>query len=147
VACAVGVDSGTRALELILRALDIGPGDEVITTPFTFVATAAAIVSTGARPVFADIDPETYNIDPAAVVRLAGPRTRAILPVHLFGLPAPVAAIRAALPGIPVVEDACQAVGARVAGKAAGALGTAAALSFFPTKNLGGGGRGDGAYG
>lgn len=142
VACAVGVDSGTRALELILRALGIGPGDEVITSPFTFVATASAIASTGATPVFADIDPQTLNMDPAAVVRLAGPRTRAVLPVHLFGLPAPVAAIRAALPEIPVVEDACQAVGARVAGRSAGALGTAAALSFFPTKNLGGAGDG-----
>ncbi|MDR2734001.1 MAG: DegT/DnrJ/EryC1/StrS family aminotransferase [Spirochaetota bacterium] len=138
----VGVDSGTRALELIYRALGIGSGDEVITTPFTFFATVSAILSVGAVPVFADIDPATLNISAESIANTITPRTRAICAVHLFGLMADMPQILDAAQGIPVIEDACQAIGASIMGKRAGAWGRAAALSFFPTKNLGGAGDG-----
>lgn len=133
----VGVGSGTDALLIILRALGVGAGDEVITTPFTFVATADVIVRLGARPVFADVEPGTLNLSPAATAAAVTPRTKAVLPVHLYGVPADVAALAAAAPGVPLVEDACQAMGSSYQGARCGALGRAAAFSFFPTKNLG----------
>jgi len=133
---AVGVSSGSDALLVSLMALGVGPGDEVVTTPLTFFATAGAIVRLGARPVFADVDPVTFNLDPAAALRAVGPRTKAILPVHLFGRAADVAPLRAA--GIPVVEDAAQALGATGVGE----VGVATTLSFFPSKNLGAAGDG-----
>ncbi len=136
---AVGCNSGTDALVIGLRALDIGPGDEVITTPFTFFATAEAISTVGARPVFVDIDPATFNIDPAQIEAAVSPRTKAVLPVHLFGQSADMSAILdiAAERGLLVLEDAAQAFGALHKGSRIGALGKAAALSFFPSKNLG----------
>jgi dTDP-4-amino-4,6-dideoxygalactose transaminase len=136
---AVGVDSGFSALELILRGLDIGPGDEVIVPANTFVATAAAVESCGARPVIVDMDPATYNIDPDRVAAAVGPRTRAIIPVHLYGQPAEMdrIAVVAARHGLAVIEDACQAHGARFRGARTGSLATAAAFSFYPSKNLG----------
>jgi dTDP-4-amino-4,6-dideoxygalactose transaminase len=133
---AVGVSSGSDALLVTLMALGVGPGDEVVTTPLTFFATAGAIVRLGARPVFADIDPTTLNLDPAAALRAVGPRTKAILPVHLFGRAADVAPLRAA--GLPIVEDAAQALGAAGVGE----VGVATTLSFFPSKNLGAAGDG-----
>jgi dTDP-4-amino-4,6-dideoxygalactose transaminase len=135
----VGCGSGTDALVLALRALDIGPGDEVIVPAFTFAATAEAVALVGATPVFADIEPDTYAIDPRSVAALVGPRTRAILPVHLFGLCARMEPLRAiAEPaGLRIVEDAAQAIGALWRGTPAGALGHIAAFSFYPTKNLG----------
>jgi dTDP-4-amino-4,6-dideoxygalactose transaminase len=137
---AVGVGSGTDALRLTLRALGIGPGDEVITTPFTFVATAEVIRDLGARPVFADVDPQTLNLLPEAVLAAISPRTRAILPVHLFGRQADMAALSqiARRNGLALVEDACQAVGSRHRSQHAGWSSHAACLSFYPTKNLGG---------
>jgi len=141
---AVGVANGTDGLTVALRALDIGPGDEVITSPFTFYATAEAIVQAGATPVFADIQPDTLNIDPDGIDRAVTDKTRAVMPVDLFGLPADadeIAAI-AAERGLAVVEDACQAFGATYRGRRAGSLGDAAVFSFFPTKNLGGFGDG-----
>ena len=136
---AVGVASGTAAIELTLRALDIGPGSEVITTPFTFFATAEAILQTGATVVFADIDPATYNLDPAAVASVITPRTRAIVPVHLYGRPADLEALRALADshGLAIIEDAAQAHGARYHGQRAGSIGAAGCFSFFPSKNLG----------
>lgn len=136
---AVGVASGTDALWLALRALDIGPGDEVITTPYTFFANVEAIRRTGATPVFADIDPETWNLDPAAVETAITPATRAILPVHLFGLPADMPAMRqiAARHNLAIVEDCAQAMGARRNGRAAGTFGILGCFSFYPTKILG----------
>lgn len=136
---AVGVNSGTDALHLALRALDIGPGDEVITTPFTFVASAEAIAMVGATPVFADIDPKTYNIDPQRIEAAITPRTRAIVPVHLYGNPAPMHEIMsiASRHGLAVVEDCAQAIGATIDGVRVGSFGDAAAFSFFPSKNLG----------
>lgn len=136
---AVGVSSGTAAIELCLRALGVGPGDEVITTPFTFVATAEAISAVGARPVFADIDPRTYNLDPAAVEAAVTSRTAAVLPVHLYGLPADMDALSrlAQRHGLALVEDAAQAHGARYHGQAMGTLSRAACFSFYPGKNLG----------
>lgn len=136
---AVGLNSGTDALHLALRALDVGPGDEVITTPFTFIATTEAIGMVGARPVFADIDPETYCIDPDAVERAITPRTKAIMPVHLYGRMADMTALQriAAHHGLSIVEDCAQAIGAEDDGKRAGSIGTFGAFSFFPTKNLG----------
>lgn len=139
---AVGVDSGTRALELIYRALDLQPGDEVVTTPFTFAATVSSIVEGGGKPVFADILPGTFNIDPAAVQRAISKRTRAITPVHLFGLPVDMENLAQIAGDIPLIEDACQAVGATRGGRKACSAGRAAALSFFPSKNLGGAGDG-----
>ena len=139
IACA----SGTDALLLSLKALDLEPGDEVITSPFTFFATAGAIWNAGGTPVFVDIDPQTFNLDVAAVAAALTPRTRAIVPVHLFGQLAPLEALLplAARHGLAVIEDAAQAIGARrrVGGqwRAAGELGTTGAFSFFPSKNLG----------
>ncbi len=136
---AVALHSGTDALVIGLRALDIRPGDEVITTSFSFFATAEAISHVGARPVFADIDPKTFNLDPASVeARLSG-KTRAILPVHLFGHPASTKELArlAEHHEVPVLEDAAQAIGAKYAGEKVGTLGTAAAFSFYPSKNLG----------
>jgi len=136
---AVGVSSGTAAIELSLRALDIGPGDEVITTAHTFIATAEAITNVGARPVFADIDPATYNIDPSHVEDLITDRTRAILPVHLYGQPADLDALMdlADRRGLWVIEDAAQAHGAEVGGRRCGSIGHLACFSFYPGKNLG----------
>lgn len=136
---AVGVDSGFSALELMLRAYDIGPGDEVITAANTFVATAAAIDSAGATPVLVDVDPITQCITAEAVERVITPRTRAIIPVHLFGRVAHMDELMALAErrGLLVFEDACQAHGARYRGERAGSLGDAAAFSFYPSKNLG----------
>jgi len=136
---AVGVASGTAALHLALLAAGIGAGDEVITTPLTFVATAEAICHAGARPVFVDIDPATYNLDPRQVEAAITPRTRAILPVHLYGQPADLEPLLeiAARRGVRVIEDAAQAHGARYKGRRVGSFGDAAAFSFFPGKNLG----------
>ena len=136
---AVGVDSGTSALELLLRAFEIGPGDEVITVANTFIATVLAISSTGARPVLVDIDPQTYTMDTHLLESAITSRTKAILPVHLYGQPAdmdPILQI-AHKYGLGVIEDACQAHGARYKGEPAGSLGHAAAFSFYPAKNLG----------
>jgi dTDP-4-amino-4,6-dideoxygalactose transaminase len=139
---AVALNSGTDALVLGLRALGVGPGDEVITTAFTFVATAEAICRVGARPVFVDIEPRSFNMDPAQLeARLARDRdrVRAVIPVHLFGHPADLDAICAICDplAIPVFEDAAQAFGATWRGARVGSLGRAAAFSFFPSKNLG----------
>ncbi len=136
---AVGVSSGTAAIELTLRALGVGPGDEVITTPHTFIATAEAISATGAAPIFADIDPATYNIHPAAVEAAITPRTRALLPVHLYGQPADMDALAAIAQrhGLALIEDAAQAHGAEINGRRVGSLGHAACFSFYPGKNLG----------
>jgi dTDP-4-amino-4,6-dideoxygalactose transaminase len=135
----VGVASGTDALILALRACGVQPGDEVILPPFTFVATGSAVSALGAKPVFADIDPETYNINPSEVERCLSSKTKAIIAVHLYGLPAdmdPIMAI-AETRGIPVIEDNAQAIGAAYKGRPTGSLGDAACLSFYPTKNLG----------
>ncbi|HTU80635.1 MAG TPA: DegT/DnrJ/EryC1/StrS family aminotransferase [Candidatus Acidoferrales bacterium] len=136
---AVGLNSGTDALHLALRALEIGPGDEVITTPFTFIATTEAIGMVGATPVFVDIDPATFTIDPAAIAAAITPRTRAILPVHLYGRPADMEAISAIAERhhLAVVEDCAQSIGATIDGRQTGSLGTIGAFSFFPSKNLG----------
>jgi dTDP-4-amino-4,6-dideoxygalactose transaminase len=135
----VGVGNGSDALCLALRALGIGPGDEVITTAFSFFATAEAIGRTGARPVFVDCDEGSYNLDPERLAGAITPRTRAVVPVHLFGRPAdmdPILAL-AALRGLPVVEDAAQAHGARYRGRPVGSLGIMGCFSFYPGKNLG----------
>ncbi len=140
----VGVSSGTDALLCALMGLDIGPGAEVITTPYTFFATAGSIVRAGARPVFVDIDLGTFNIDPDRISAAVTSRTRAIMPVHLFGQMAdmdPIMAI-ADRHGLAVIEDAAQSIGARYKGRPSGSIGTVGALSFFPTKNLGGAGDG-----
>jgi dTDP-4-amino-4,6-dideoxygalactose transaminase len=141
---AVGVSSGTDALLATLMALEIGPGDEVITTPFTFFATAGSIARTGATPVFVDIDPCTFNIDPKLIPAAITPRTRAIMPVHLFGQAAEMGLIVriARERGLYVIEDAAQAIGASHYGQPAGSMGTAGCFSFFPSKNLGGAGDG-----
>nr|WP_236698182.1 DegT/DnrJ/EryC1/StrS family aminotransferase [Pyrodictium occultum] len=135
---AVAVSSGTAALDLILRAYGVGPGDEVITTPFSFVATANAILHQGARPVFADIDPATYNLDPERVVELVTSRTRAIIAVHLYGHPADMRPLREIAEDhhLVLIEDAAQAHGALYAGRRTGSLGDAAAFSFYATKNM-----------
>ena len=136
---AVGVDSGTSALELALRAYEIGPGDEVVTAANTFIASALAISHAGAKPVLVDVDPYTYTIDVGSIAKAITARTKAILPVHLYGHPAHMDPIRqlAEKYGLVVIEDACQAHGARYKGKRAGSLGHAAAFSFYPGKNLG----------
>ncbi len=143
---AIGCASGTDALLLALRALDAGRGDEVVTTPFTFFATAGTIHNVGATPVFVDIDPKTYNIDPAAAGAAVTSRTKAIVPVDLFGQMAAIERVQAAAPGVPVIEDAAQSIGARrqVGGRwvMAGELATIGTYSFFPSKNLGGYGDG-----
>ncbi len=139
VAHGVGVASGTDALILALRACGVQPGDEVLLPPFTFVATGSAVSALGARPVFADIRPDTYNIDPAEFERRVTPRTRAIVVVHLYGLAADMDPILAFAKSrhLPVIEDNAQAIGASYKGRRAGSLGDAACLSFYPTKNLG----------
>jgi len=139
VAHAIGLNSGTDALHLALRALNIGPGDEVITSTFSFIATAEAISIVGARPVFVDIDPTTYMLDVKAVEAAITPRTRAIIPVHLYGAPAPMPEIMriAAHHHLAVVEDCAQSIGAAIEGRNTGTFGTIGAFSFFPSKNLG----------
>lgn len=136
---AVGLNSGTDAIVIGLRALGIGPGDEVITTPFSFFATAEGISNIGATPVFVDIEEETFNIDPDKIEDAITPKTRAIMPVHLFGLPAAMDEIMgiAAARDLIVLEDCAQSFGATYAGKKTGSIGHAGAFSFFPTKNLG----------
>jgi len=136
---AIGVGNGTDAIALILRALGIGPGDEVITTPLSAAYTAIAIVMVGARPVFADIDPVRLTLDPRAAERAITDRTAALLPVHLYGQPAdtPAFAALAEREGLALVEDCCQAHLATSAGRAVGTFGAAGAFSFYPTKNLG----------
>jgi dTDP-4-amino-4,6-dideoxygalactose transaminase len=141
---AVGVNTGTSALHLALLAAGIGPGDEVITVPFTFVATVAAIHYVGARPVFVDIDPETFTMDPARLESVITPRTKAILPVHLYGQPAdmdPILEI-AKRNGLIVIEDAAQAHAAEYNGIRAGSMGDMGCFSFYPGKNLGAYGEG-----
>jgi dTDP-3-amino-3,4,6-trideoxy-alpha-D-glucose transaminase len=132
---AIGVANGTDAITLALRGLGVGPGDEVVVPSFTFYASAEAIPPTGARPVFCDVDPETFCVTAETVKRALTPRTKAVIAVHLFGNVAPVAEIAAL--GVPVVEDAAQAAGSRSAAGRPGALGTVATFSFFPSKNLG----------
>jgi dTDP-4-amino-4,6-dideoxygalactose transaminase len=140
----VGASSGTDALLNSLMSLRIGPGDEVITTPFTFFATAGCIARTGARPVFVDIDRRTYNINPRLIEAAVTRRTKAILPVHLFGQMADMDPIMqiAARHGLAVIEDAAQSISATYKGRPAGSIGTAGCFSFFPSKNLGGVGDG-----
>ena len=140
----IGVNSGSDALTLALRVLGIGPGDEVITTPFTYIAPAESIHQMGARIVFADVDPRTFIIDPKEVARKISPRTRAIIPVHLFGQAAPLDELKAlAEPrGIQIVEDCAQAIGASYRGMPVGGIGRLGCFSFYPTKNLGADGDG-----
>ncbi|HKR15571.1 MAG TPA: DegT/DnrJ/EryC1/StrS family aminotransferase [Pyrinomonadaceae bacterium] len=141
---AIACASGSDALLLALMALDVKSGDEVITTPFTFFATAAAVTRLGARPVFVDIDPSTYNLDPGQVESFITDKTRALLPVHLYGQCAemdPLLAI-SERHGIPIIEDAAQAIGATDRGEKAGSMGAMGCFSFYPTKNLGGAGDG-----
>ena len=140
----VGTGSGTDALLLALKAVGVVPGDEVITSAFSFVASATTVVMAGATPVFVDVDPATYNLDPARVERAITPRTRAIVPVHLYGQPAAMDAIcdLARAHGLAVVGDAAQAVGAAYGGRPVAAWGDVSILSFYPTKNLGGCGDG-----
>ena len=143
---AVGCANGTDALLLAMRALDCGRGDEVITTPFTFFATAGTIHNVGATPVFVDIDPDTFSILPDAVAAARTSRTKTCIPVDLFGQMAPIEAVMSALPGLPVIEDAAQTIGARrsIDGewRMAGEVATIGTFSFFPSKNLGGYGDG-----
>jgi dTDP-4-amino-4,6-dideoxygalactose transaminase len=133
----VGVGNGTDALVIALRALGVGPGDEVVVPSFTFYATAEAVVNVGARPVFCDIDAETFCVTAETVERAITERTRAIIPVHLFGTPAPVGDLRSlAEPrGIRILEDAAQATGAKLGGDRVGSLGDAGTFSFFPSNN------------
>ena len=141
---AIGLNSGTDALHLALRALDIGKGDEVITVAFTFVATTESVEIVGATPVFVDIDPGTFNIDAKAIEDKITPKTKAIMPVHLYGQPADMDVIMevAKRHNLYVIEDCCQAIGAEYKGKKVGTFGDIGAYSFFPTKNLGGMGDG-----
>ena len=140
----VAVSSGTDALRFALMAAGLRPGDEVVTSPFTFIGTTEAITQAGGRPVFADIDPKTFTLDPARAAAVVTTHTRALLPVHLYGQTADMAALLAlaAARRLFVVEDACQAHGAAEGGRRAGTFGSAAAFSFYPTKNLGGCGEG-----
>lgn len=133
----IGISSGTAALHLALRALGVGPGDEVITVPNTYIATVFAITYTGATPVFVDVDPASANLDPARIPAALSERTRAIVPVHLYGQCVDIDGIRAAAPGIPILEDAAHAHGATYKGRMAGSLGDLAAFSFYPSKVLG----------
>jgi dTDP-4-amino-4,6-dideoxygalactose transaminase len=136
---AVGVGTGTDAIALALRALGIGPGDEVITTPLSAAFTALAVMMTGARPVFADVDPDRLTLDPGRVAALVGPRTRALLPVHLYGQAADMDGLErvAARHALAIVEDCCQAHLSTAHGRPVGTIGAAGAFSFYPTKNLG----------
>ncbi|WP_282033874.1 DegT/DnrJ/EryC1/StrS family aminotransferase [Metabacillus indicus] len=136
---AVAVGNGTDALVMVLDALGIGAGDEVITSPFTFFASAEAISRVGATPVFADVDPSSFNLDPVKVEKAITEKTKAIIPVHIFGQPADMEEMNALAKkhGLTVIEDACQAFGASYKGKRAGSLADVASFSFFPTKNLG----------
>lgn len=141
---AVSCASGSDALVLAMMASDVGPGDEIITSPFTFIATGGAIARVGATPVFVDIDPATFNISPSAIDAALTGNTRGIMPVHLFGLAADMEAIDslAKKRGLLVIEDAAQAIGARYRGRTVGTLGDFGCFSFFPSKNLGGAGDG-----
>jgi dTDP-4-amino-4,6-dideoxygalactose transaminase len=141
---AIGCASGTDALHLALRAAGIGEGDEVITTAFTFIATVEAIRYVGAKPVFADIDPRTFNIDPAAIEAAITEKTKAVMPVHLFGQPADMVRISALCEkhGLKIIEDCAQSFGASLDGRQTGGFGLGAGFSFFPSKNLGGYGDG-----
>jgi dTDP-4-amino-4,6-dideoxygalactose transaminase len=141
---AIGVNSGTSALHLTMLAAGIGPGDEVITVPFTFVATVAAVVYSGATPVFVDIDPVSFTMDPSQIEAAITPRTKAILPVHLYGQPADMDPIMkiAREHGLVVIEDACQAHGAEYKGHRVGSIGDMGCFSFYPGKNLGAYGEG-----
>lgn len=143
-AWAVGVSSGTDALLLALMAEGIGPGDEVITSPYTFFATAGSVTRLGATPVFVDIDPATFNIDVSRIEAAVTPRTKAIIPVHLYGQMADMDPIMdiARRHRLVVIEDACQSIGAEYKGRRAGSMGTYGCFSFFPSKNLGGAGDG-----
>lgn len=136
---AIGCASGTDALHLALRAVGIGPGDEVITTAFTFIATAEAIKYVGATPVFVDIDPSTFNITPENILKAITPNTKAVMPVHLFGQPADLPAIKAICDkhGLKLIEDCAQSFGATVNNQQTGSFGDVAGFSFFPSKNLG----------
>ncbi|MEO7675774.1 MAG: DegT/DnrJ/EryC1/StrS family aminotransferase [Verrucomicrobiota bacterium] len=140
----VGVNSGSDALTLALRALEIGPGDEVITSPFTYIAPAESIYQVGAKIVFADIDPRIFCIDVAEVSRRISPRTKAIIPIHLFGQAAPLTELRslAEARGLEIVEDCAQAIGAKFKGQSVGSFGRLGCFSFYPTKNLGADGDG-----
>jgi dTDP-4-amino-4,6-dideoxygalactose transaminase len=140
----VGVNSGSDALTLALCALDVGPGDEVITTPFTYIAPAESIHHVGAKIIFADVHPRTFNIDPAQVERKITPRTKAIIPVHLFGQAAPLDELLALTRprGIHIIEDCAQAIGATYNGQPVGSFGAMGCFSFYPTKNLGAAGDG-----
>ncbi|MDP4171978.1 MAG: aminotransferase class I/II-fold pyridoxal phosphate-dependent enzyme, partial [Bacillota bacterium] len=139
VAHGIGCGNGSDAIHIALQALEIGPGDEVITTAFTFFATGGAIVRTGATPVYVDIDPVTFNIDPVKVEEAITEKTKAILPVHLYGQMADMKKLAeiAKKHNLAIVEDAAQAIGAKQNGKNVGEMGSAATYSFFPTKNLG----------
>jgi dTDP-4-amino-4,6-dideoxygalactose transaminase len=141
---AIGMSSGTDALLAAMMALGIGPGDEVITPTFSFFATAGCVSRLGATPVFVDIDPDTYNVDPQAVAAAITPRTRAVIPVHLYGQAAEMDTIMAICDaaGVPVIEDACQAIGTDYKGRKVGGIGAFGCFSFFPSKNLGGFGDG-----
>lgn len=136
---AVGCASGTDALMVAMMALGIQPGDEVVTTPFTFAATTETIVLLGAKPIYVDIDPATYNLDPSKLEAVITRNTKAIIPVHLYGQSVDMEAlVRVANHhGIPIVEDMCQAIGAKYKGKMVGSIGTMGCISFFPSKNLG----------
>jgi dTDP-4-amino-4,6-dideoxygalactose transaminase len=136
---AVGCASGTDALLVAMMALGIGSGDEVLTTPFTFAATIETIVLLGAKPIYVDIDPATYNLDPPKIEALVTKKTKAIIPVHLYGQSVDMDPLLrvANLHGIPIIEDMCQAIGAEYKGKMVGSLGTMGCISFFPSKNLG----------
>jgi perosamine synthetase len=136
--CGVATNNGTSALHVALAALGVGEGDEVITTPFTFIATATSILMQRARPVFCDIDPETYNMDPDLIAEAVTKRTKAIIPVHLYGLPCDMKPIMEIAQdyGLKVVEDACQAHGAECHGRKVGSIGDAGVFSFYPTKNM-----------
>src|SRR5687768_5040745 len=136
---AVGMSSGTDAILAALMALGVGAGDEVITSTYSFFATAGCIARLGATPRLVDIDAETYNLSPAAVRAALSPRTKAIVPVHLYGLCADMDPLLelASEAGVPIVEDACQAIGATYRGRQAGSMGAAGCFSFFPSKNLG----------
>jgi len=135
----IAVNSGTDAIVIALAANGVGPGDEVITTPYTFVATTEAIIIVGAKPVFADIDPDTFNISPEEIEKKITPKTKALLPVHLYGQCADISRIEAIAKsrGLVLVSDGAQAIGSKHDGKGIGAYGAASTLSFFPTKNLG----------